>query len=304
MSVTAILLLIVSACTHAAWNLLGKRTPSAVSFFYASLFGVLVLAPFLFIFRASIPYFNALVWIYLGATGAFQALYYVCLAAAYRRSDMSLVYPVARSTPVVLVLFVSILVGRGSQISVYAFIGIFLIVTGGYFLPLERFTDTSVRKYVNAGMGFAALAAFGTAGYSTIDDAALRLVRDALPTEILSWQVSVVYAFFEGLSSAVWLLIYLAINAKERKSVNGRMRPDGRALRDSAKMGVGIYLTYSLVLVSMAFVRDVSYVVAFRQLSIPIGVVFSFFVLKEKLPAPKIVGTLLMFAGLVLVGTG
>ena len=67
-------------------------------------------------------------------------------------------------------------------------------------------------------------------------------------------------------------------------------------------MGVGIYLTYSLVLISMAFVSNVSYVVAFRQISIPLGVMLSVLILQEAAYLPKFVGVAVMFVGLTLVG--
>ena len=61
-------------------------------------------------------------------------------------------------------------------------------------------------------------------------------------------------------------------------------------------------LTYGLVLISMGYVTDVSYVVAFRQLSIPIGLLFGIFFLREMAWAPKITAVSLLFAGVVLVG--
>ena len=75
-------------------------------------------------------------------------------------------------------------------------------------------------------------------------------------------------------------------------------------LRPKALAGVGIYLNYTLVLISMAFVQNISYVVAFRQLSLPIGVLLGVLVLKEHLSAPKLLGISVMFAGLVLVSLG
>jgi hypothetical protein len=38
--------------------------------------------------------------------------------------------------------------------------------------------------------------------------------------------------------------------------------------------GVGIYACYILVLVAMAFARDISFVVTFRQMSIPLGTAY------------------------------
>ena len=63
-------------------------------------------------------------------------------------------------------------------------------------------------------------------------------------------------------------------------------------------------MTYGIVLWAMAYATDVSYIVAFRQLSIPLGALLGIMVLRESAPWPKICGVALAFAGLVLVAIG
>ncbi len=58
------------------------------------------------------------------------------------------------------------------------------------------------------------------------------------------------------------------------------------------------------VAISLAFVDNVSYVVGFRQLSIPLGATLGVLVLKEAPHAPKIAGVAIMFVGLILVALG
>jgi drug/metabolite transporter (DMT)-like permease len=78
-----------------------------------------------------------------------------------------------------------------------------------------------------------------------------------------------------------------------------------RALLLSAALtGVVIMSTYGLVLASMAYVTNVSYVAAFRQLSIPIGAIFGLTLLKEPRYPPKLLGILIISTGLLLVGIG
>ena len=60
-------------------------------------------------------------------------------------------------------------------------------------------------------------------------------------------------------------------------------------------------LTYAIVLIALAFAKDVSYVVAFRQASIPIGVLIGVVWFKEAMPLPKMLGTVILLIGLVLV---
>jgi uncharacterized membrane protein len=55
---------------------------------------------------------------------------------------------------------------------------------------------------------------------------------------------------------------------------------------------------------AMQFATNVSYIVAFRQISILIGVLLGLFVLHEKSTPFKIAGTALVFIGLVLTAVG
>ena len=104
MTSTAIILLLVSAATHAAWNLLSKREhPSAAFFLVANTAGCLLLAPIALVNWRAVRQFPPEVWAILPATGLCQAVYYYGLAGAYRHGEISIAYPLARSVPVVLV---------------------------------------------------------------------------------------------------------------------------------------------------------------------------------------------------------
>lgn len=91
MTVTAIVLVVVSAFVHAGWNLLSKRArPSSAYFLVASLAGALVLSPVLLLYwetvTGAIPF---RVWLLLIGAGLFMTVYYSSLAGAYRSGDMS-----------------------------------------------------------------------------------------------------------------------------------------------------------------------------------------------------------------------
>lgn len=302
MTVTAILLLLVSAGTHAGWNLLSKRNnPNATAFLLASLVGMAGLAPCVVLFREALGYFTPAPALLVAAAGFFQALYYVSLAGAYSTGEMSLAYPVARALPVIFVALINLFIGRSDQISRQCLIGIVLVVGGAFLLPMRNFREFRLRNYLNRSAFWALSAAIGTTGYSLIDDEALRLLRAAPEAALQAWQITLVYAFFEALTSTFWLSVFIAANARERRILRHVGR---RASLAALSMGIGIYLTYSLVLISMAFVSNVSYVVAFRQLSIPVGVVLSVWLLKEPAYRPKLLAVAVMFIGLVLVGTG
>ena len=302
MTATAITILLISAFLHAGWNLLGKRNnPTAAAFLVASIVGVICLAPLVIMYKEAIRYFTIHSWVLVLAAGFCQTTYYASLAGAYKTGDMSIAYPLARSSPVIVVTVVSLFLGRGDQVSWLCIYGIILVVLGGFILPMKRFNDFHVSNYLNISCLLALLAAFGTTGYSIADDEALRLLRHTPNVSLQSWQITVVYSFFEAVTTMFWLTFFVFSQKRGRETLRQVIT---RRLGSAVLMGIGICLTYSLVLVSMAFVTNVSYVVAFRQFSIPLGVILSVLLLKEPAYIPKFVAVVVMFIGLVLVGIG
>ena len=263
--------------------------------------GTLCLFPALILFGSAIPTFPASVWLLLIATGIFQTIYILGLANAYQRGDLSILYPIARSSPVIVVIIVTLFFDRADQISVQCIWGIALVAVGMFVLPMKHLSDFHIDNYLNSSVLFALMAAFATAGYSIIDDEALRLLRDSPALPIAGWQATILYAFFEGLITSLWLGIWVLFRERGRILMLEILKT--RASR-ALLAGAGMAAAYTLVLISLAFVSNVSYVVTFRQISIPLGTVFGILLLKEPGYTPKYFGTAIIFTGLVLVGTG
>ena len=112
MEPVAVALIVVSAFLHAGWNFHGKsRNPSAAFFLVATAAGTLVLTPLLLLFHAELAAIPVKAWCLLVLTGFFLAVYYTGLATAYRLGDMSLAYPLARSTPIIFATIVTLTFG-------------------------------------------------------------------------------------------------------------------------------------------------------------------------------------------------
>jgi len=300
MTVTATILLIISAFTHAGWNFLSKKEhPTQAFYLVANTIGVICVLPILFYYARFIPLVPSSVWFIVVLSGFFLAAYLGALAGAYRTGDISIAYPLARSLPVLFVFLLTLIPGKGSPPGGWFFIGSILIVGGCIILPLEAFDDFHFSKYMNLCCMLAVLAAVGVAGYTVADDLALRFLRE-LPGEPMSpVEGTLVYMVLEGISSSLWQGLLVAVSRGERQSIpevlNSQKGP-------AVLTGIGIFLTYGIVLVAMNYVTNVSYVAAFRQLSIPLGAMFGIALLKEPRYLPKIVGIAAMFFGLVLVG--
>ena len=302
MSLIAVVLLLISAATHAGWNLMGKREHPSVSFLLvANTLGCVCLVPLIIFFGRAFTAFPASVWFFLIFAGFCQAVYYSALAGAYRAGDLSIAYPLARSSPVIVVMIVTLILGRGDQVSRQCIFGIAMIMAGCFLLPMRQFSDFRFKNYWNTTCVMAMIAAFGTAGYSIIDDEALCHLRGAPGMFLGPSMATVLYAFVEGISSILWLSLFVMVQKQERGSLNQVLR---HRKRWATLTGIGIYLTYTLVLISMAYVTNVSYVVAFRQISIPLGSILGVLILHEPRHMPKFIGTTIMFIGLMLVGTG
>lgn len=302
MTLTAVILILISAVTHVGWNLLGKQgQPSSAFFLLANTVGFLCLFPTLIPFGSAISVFPSSVWYLLIATGFVQAVYLIGLANAYRRGDLSVLYPVARSSPIIVIIIVTLFLERSDQVSTQCIWGIGLVIGGMFMLPLKRFGDFRIGNYMSSALLFALLAALATAGYTIIDDEALRCLRDTPALPIGAWQVAILYAFFEGLTTSLWLGAWVLFLKRGRTLMREVLKT---RMSQALLAGAGMYTTYTLVLISLAFVSNVSYVVAFRQISVPLGTVCGVLTLKEPGYVPKYLGVAIVFTGLVVVATG
>ena len=74
--------------------------------------------------------------------------------------------------------------------------------------------------------------------------------------------------------------------------------------RDAYLAGLSAGFAYLLVLIAMNHVTNVSYVQAFRQLSLPVGVLLGVVFLKERIGLVKTLALGMIFGGLIAVYLG
>ena len=281
MTFTAVLLILFSVFVHVGWNLVGKQAHPATALFLGSAavdfickIPILIWA---WRFYADLP---AQVWVAVVFTGACQAIYFIGLAGAYRTGDLSVAYPLARSIAPMLVVLAAIPLGRAEHISTFCIMGILLILSGGLLLPMKRLGELRLANYLNACCVCALLAALGTAGYSLLDDFALRAMRDQSAPSFGVWSAVLVYVRVE---------IPTVIRTRKTAVI---------------LTGIGFFVGYFPVLAALAYVSEVSYAVAFRQLSIPLGALLGVVFLREPGYPTKFIGAGLIFMGGMMVALG
>lgn len=297
MSWIAIILVLVSALLHAFWNVLGKKINPSVAFFTACFSaGVLPLTPIVLpllwgegvLFKALFPY--------LIFTGIFQMLYAVGLALSYASGAISIAYPMARAIPVMLVAFISAMLGMSSLNGMNAYLGVFLVISGALLLPMYHFRDFQLGNYINRSTLFALLAAFATAGYSITDKLALDLMSSLLGHS--SFEIALCYIWLQGISAVLFLLLVQSFRSVDRQ---GFILVLSQHKRSAFITGSIVTTTYLLVLIAMQLTENISYVVTLRQASIPIGALLGVFIFKESLGMTKALALVMLTVGVVLI---
>src|SRR5690606_5071820 len=103
----------------------------------------------------------------LAITGIFQSLYFFGLSRGYSSGDFTVVYPVARALPVLILALVD--VARGHAPSAWGWLGMFLVVAGCLLSPLQSPRAIRLDRYVNATGGWVLVTALAGVGYSVVD---------------------------------------------------------------------------------------------------------------------------------------
>ena len=227
-------------------------------------------------------------WICVVGSGLSCGAYFLFLARAYGSSDFTVVYPVARSLPVLFVGIGDVL--RGRHPTPIGWLGLLLVVCGGFLVPLRSFRDFAVHRYLNRTSLWMLLTAMCTVGYTLFDKAAAEVVQQGPATAARYG-----YMFFLISGAAYGVFLQMFVEKQSLPSVGWRLPALAACLNFGA---------YWLVLWAYQLSQRASYVVALRQFSIIIGVLLAFAIYKELGLFVRLVGTFLLTSGLVLIVLG
>jgi len=289
MNPVAVTLVLSSTFMHAGWNLLlrGQEVRDIFILRMLVLVAVLGFIPACLGLMTLNPPFSPLVWQCLLGSGAFCGLYFFTLVRSYDSEDFTVVYPLVRALPVLLVGLGDML--RGRHPTPAGWLGMGLVFLGCAFIPLTSFAGFSLRRYWNRTTPWLLLTALGTVGYSLLDKAASEEVAPG-PLSAVLYE----YVFFV-IAGACY-----ALGMKLNKAEEARI--DAGGWKIPALAAAFNFGAYWLVLWAYQLSRHAGYIVAFRQFSIVIGVVLALAIFKEKGRAVRFAGTLLITAGLVVIG--
>jgi len=183
----------VSAALHVAWNVrlktAGDPLKAATVGMLAATVGIVPagIVAWLVAGGAALPGGGVL----LGVTsGVVEAGYFVLLSAAYRRGDLSVVYPIARGTAPLLA--VAIGVGLfGERLGVPGSVGVALLLAGFTLLQQPWRALRAGKRGLDPAIAFALATGVTIATYSALDRLGTRLI-DPLPYAAILWVTAAV----------------------------------------------------------------------------------------------------------------
>jgi drug/metabolite transporter (DMT)-like permease len=240
-SEVALALVLAAAVLHAVWNrLLHGAEDRLAAAAVAAVVGAVLLMP------ATITAPPMRVWPSVLASGVAEAAYFACLAAAYRRGELSVTYPVARGIAPFLITLGGAAV-LGQTLTPARLGGSFALAIG-----LAIISQVGLARGQGGALAFAALTGLIIAVYSVIDAGAVRSAN------------AIGYL---GAVTAVQALILLSA-----------VRVDWDRLRAAARAGIGIGVgsVAAYLLVLLAYQRaPASPVATIRELSILLGILIA-----------------------------
>ena len=180
-------LVVVSAVLHVAWNI---RLKTAGDPLRAATIGMiaatLVIVPVGFVAwvvagQRPLPLEGVALGI---ASGMIEAAYFILLSAAYRRGDLSVVYPIARGTAPLLAVAMGVGL-LGERLGVAGSLGVVALLVG-FLLLQQPWQAVKGRRGLDPSIAFALATGVTIAAYSAVDRVGARLI-DPLPYAAILW---------------------------------------------------------------------------------------------------------------------
>lgn len=282
------ILIFISAVIHPLWNILLKKSDQKVVFYlHIHLIFTVIFSFLLFIFP--LAKISLMGWIFILLSSLAHFFYQIYLCQAYERGDISLTYPIIRSSPVFVTLFGFIFLKEIPSLT--GILGIVLVIFGAWLINQKNFNLTEtfgffrLKANTSAMLYAATMTAIFSALYSVIDKKGVLLVHPVL----------FFYLFFAF--SGLWFGLYILFLREERKFIIDVYK------KDKYKILVASLLEFSsYVLILYAFqLSKVAYVIALRQISVVFGVIFGTYFLKEQYAAVRFFASCIIFAGIYLI---
>jgi drug/metabolite transporter (DMT)-like permease len=279
MPALAIVLLFLSASMHALWNFLLKSSDEK----YIAMGWQVILSG---VFSLGLIFFTGLpprsMWLFAVISMTLEAIYFILLSVAYSDHDFSLVYPIARgAAPALLVLWSAIFLHE--ILTLGGYIGLAMI-TGGIILNgATTLLNNPGEKPHLKGIMIALSVSLVISIYTLIDGTAVKN-GPALP-----------YAL-----SMFVMVPFVTTPYLTRRYGWGHFAETWKNSRAYLLGGVLGIAAYLLALFAYTF-APLSYSGAIREVSAVIGAFIGWRFLKEEMGGIRVAGSVIVFAGVMVI---
>jgi drug/metabolite transporter (DMT)-like permease len=281
----AIALVFGAAVAHAGWNLCAKRVPGGGALFVwlAAAWSVVFLLPVaivtVVVAGGSVP---GLWWLATAVSGVIHTCYFVILQRGYAVGDLSVVYPLARGTGPMLSVLAAIWL-FGERPGPVALAGTGAVVLGVWIIGGLGSSGGSWAT----GVGYGLLCGTTIAMYTLWDAHAVTAL--AVPPLVMM------------AGSSVFETVLLGPYALARRAAVRELWRDNKV--PILAVAVLSPLAYLLVLFAL-LLAPVSLVAPARELSIVIGSLGAWLLLREPNPARRLAGAVIVLAGVAAIAAG
>ncbi|HEY2642675.1 MAG TPA: EamA family transporter [Galbitalea sp.] len=279
-------LVAIAAVAHATWNLTikGAHTSGARFLWLTFVIATIAVAPFGVPSLMDVgPQLGLLLLLAVGS-GILQLAYFLTLQRGYRLGDVSIVYPLARgSGPLLTVVFAIILFGERPTPLELAGAGVVIIgvVVIGFAGGMGKVSANRV------GILYGLLVGVTIAGYTLWD--ANAVVQQGLPTFGYFW-----------VTLLVQLIAFAPFALRRPNETVALMKTHWVAV-----LVVGILSPLAYVLILLAFtLAPVALVAPAREVSVVLVALGGWLLFKEPHPAQRIIGAVVVLAGIALLALG
>ena len=299
MPTLAIALVLVAAVLHAGWNVLLKTSGDTLwTAVRLQAIGTAILLPIgiaAWLWNGRPAVSAEAFWLAI-ASGVVEAIYFVCLSAAYSRGALSLVYPLARGSAPLLAVAVGILV-LGERLVPLAAAGVACLLVGILLVarPWQAFQSAGAAQ--RGAIGFALATGASIAAYSAIDRLGVRATEPWLYGSILAVAATTFLGVSVIVGRRIGFLAPAPIADPAASTGNGPLKP-GPA-RD-AVAGVLALAAYLLVLVAYS-IAPLATVAPLRESGIVLAAAWGTLRMGEA-AGRREAGSRISAAGLVVVG--
>ncbi len=280
MPVLAIALLFLSASLHTLWNLLLKQSRQKfIASWWIVTIGAIMFMPGL-LFTGMPP---REIWLFAIFSAGLEAAYMLTLSLAYKNSDFSLVYPMARGTAPAFLLLWSLLFLH-EKLTGWGLVGLVLIISGLVLTGASSLIQNRKNIPNIKGIAAALATAFFISVYTFVDGIAVKRTP-ALPYGLLMFSLIPIWSTPFVLRNYGWSQV-----VGEWKVQPGRFLVTGF-------LGVVAYL---IALYAYSF-APISYSGAIREVSVVLGALAGWRFLGEKLGSVRVIGAFVIFAGILTI---